>query len=650
MDLFDLPDDSELPDAPVMDAQKLQDAITVYREAWREFYTWEAIECTRTIKECERPTTVYEIEREREEEEIHFDAYPQEFDPEPLVDPHVESFTVEEFDGYGESVRYATLICPDVDREEIRPYSRYEACTPASYNYAKETHHGDALDFIPYADDEAFPIEEYLRSFELFSWQTDFPDPDCEMIQLEVATRLITVNSSILEEGFTIPEVDQLNILRKLRIHRSSGLLWDTAQRDGLWWSSLPGDPTISRDFVPKTRDVFEHVNQEIPNFCPKLKCLRSFCATHKNPYGGLDIVKPKLRSDELEVAGRGGCGDTCFRYVYGEDYPTGLVKWEDPEDVVEVESILKLLPDESPCNLAVICRKRCFEIFAFRCSRFNDADIEDGRVPERPPHALKPIFVDDYFENDANSGKFTVPPPCHHPGPCDQFTCSCHQNNQHCQRSCRCDRKCAIRWKGCDCKHSKKSRGGDRPCQSADKCKCLRAGRECDPELCVRCGARGKGKAKGNCRNVNLQRGEFPTIMVRYGSYGLGAFATSQISENTTIGEYFGEIIRDIEHGSYAIIHAHTGLNYIFDLDSIYSLDAAKLGNEMRYLNDYRDRPDYNNCVAQLRLIDGDHRIALVTNQSVQPNEELFLSYGENYWNLPASEDMAESPLPEDY
>jgi len=32
-------------------------------------------------------------------------------------------------------------------------------------------------------------------------------------------------------------------------------------------------------------------------------------------------------------------------------------------------------------------------QIFAFRCSKFNDTDIEDGRVPDRPPRALKPVF-----------------------------------------------------------------------------------------------------------------------------------------------------------------------------------------------------------------------------------------------------------------
>jgi hypothetical protein len=38
-------------------------------------------------------------------------------------------------------------------------------------------------------------------------------------------------------------------------------------------------------------------------------------------------------------------------------------IYWEDKDDIERLASILKFIPDESPCDLAVICRKRCREV-----------------------------------------------------------------------------------------------------------------------------------------------------------------------------------------------------------------------------------------------------------------------------------------------
>lgn len=35
---------------------------------------------------------------------------------------------------------------------------------------------------------------------------------------------------------------------------------------------------------------------------------------------------------------------------------------WENEDDITLVESVLKILPDTSPCDLAIICRKQCSE------------------------------------------------------------------------------------------------------------------------------------------------------------------------------------------------------------------------------------------------------------------------------------------------
>ncbi|KAG6824502.1 hypothetical protein H0H92_006675 [Tricholoma furcatifolium] len=68
-------------------------------------------------------------------------------------------------------------------------------------------------------------------------------------------------------------------------------------------------------------------------------------------------------------------------------------------------------------------------------------------------------------------------------------------------------------------------------------------------------------------------------------------------------------------------MVHDHLGLNYMYGLVlSASALDAAKLGNETRYLNDSKDEPNKNNCIGQA--------------VKVKNGQELLLSYGDSYWN----------------
>ncbi|KAG6915577.1 hypothetical protein DXG01_010878 [Tephrocybe rancida] len=206
---------------------RLEDALEVYRTTWNEFYNWERDLCRNTIKDCERPPDYASPTNTHITSTDLLESDPLEFIFDPPSDAGLEFFTVEEFDTLQAPERYSTLLCPDHDNNDASAYHRYEFCTPASYNYMKEDINAAnySLPFIPYADDISFKIEEYLEDFARYGWQEDFADPDWETIELEVASRLVG------EHGFTLAEVDQLKILRKSRINRSSGLLWDTAQR-----------------------------------------------------------------------------------------------------------------------------------------------------------------------------------------------------------------------------------------------------------------------------------------------------------------------------------------------------------------------------------------------------------------------------------
>ncbi|KAG6889607.1 hypothetical protein C0995_016133 [Termitomyces sp. Mi166 len=200
----------------------IEKVLEVYRAVWNEFYTWEKDYCDNQIDGCERP-----VGHPSPGLPNHVDHVPPEFHLKPPKDGSLEHFTVEHFDAFKNPERYSTMYCPDTIKDARQPcgYPRYEFCTPAAHNEVKVDPHGGALAFIPYADDEEFKIDEYLSHVHRVSWQSDFPDPDWELIELEVMTRLV------VHWKFTLQEVDQLQILRKSRINPTSGLLWDTSQR-----------------------------------------------------------------------------------------------------------------------------------------------------------------------------------------------------------------------------------------------------------------------------------------------------------------------------------------------------------------------------------------------------------------------------------
>ncbi|KAH0589197.1 hypothetical protein H2248_004961 [Termitomyces sp. 'cryptogamus'] len=339
---------------------RLEEALKVYKDVWSAFYTWEETWCEGIIRECAKLAGQPSIRTRN-----HDDNVPLEFHFKPSKGAaFCENFTVEHFNASEESERYSTMYCSNTNEEAKKPYSypHYESCTPGLRNEVKVDTHCGALAFIPYADDEAFKIDQYLLYIDLFAWQSDFPDPDWELIELEVMTRLVADCSW----GLSLREVDQLRILRKSRISLNSGLLWDISQRDVLNWT-LPGTPKLSEDFVQHGSDVVRHIDNNFPHFCPKLYCLRFFCGAHGtlfHHWDGIDHPKPKKTSEDLrkESSGNRRCGESCFRLVYSEDAPLEMVAWENEEDITLVESILKILPDTSPCDLAIICRKRCSE------------------------------------------------------------------------------------------------------------------------------------------------------------------------------------------------------------------------------------------------------------------------------------------------
>ncbi len=103
---------------------------------------------------------------------------------------------------------------------------------------------------------------------------------------------------------------------------------------------------------------------------------------------------------------------------------------------------------------------------------------------------------------------------------------------------------------------------------------------------------------------------------------HGLGVFATRRIRKGTRIIEYTGERISPEEAGACydddAMEHHRT---YLFQIDDEAYIDAARGGNEARFINHSCDP----NCAAFLE----DGRVFIEAIRTIERGSELTYDYG---------------------
>ncbi|KAF3938875.1 hypothetical protein ABW19_dt0208857 [Dactylella cylindrospora] len=249
--------------------------------------------------------------------------------------------------------------------------------------------------------------------------------------------------------------------------------------------------------------------------------------------------------------------------------------------------------------------------------------DVDNSRLPEK-----RDSFV-----------------PCDHDGHCDPDNeeCSCSEEHIHCEKFCGCPPDCPRRWRGCQCR-SGKSCGGD-------KCLCVIQNRECDPDLCLRCGADEQLEAiyRSNkigspdpagvlkkeevrqtaCQNVVIQLNEAPATIVGPTTLpfdGYGLFAAEPIKKFGFIGEYKGEIITDEEADERGKVYDKRGKSYLFAFNNSHALDGMRFSNGTRYINHSKLEP---NVDGKILLINGVHRIAFRALEDISPGTEFLFDYG---------------------
>jgi len=112
------------------------------------------------------------------------------------------------------------------------------------------------------------------------------------------------------------------------------------------------------------------------------------------------------------------------------------------------------------------------------------------------------------------------------------------------------------------------------------------------------------------------------------HGQHGL--FATKKIPAQTLIVEYIGEVHSDDRPTSDYDISL-----YRFPGGENVGVDAASMGNEARFVNDYRGvRPKPNAQFADRWTASGDLRMGIWSlAPGIRKGDEIVVSYGKSWW-----------------
>lgn len=133
--------------------------------------------------------------------------------------------------------------------------------------------------------------------------------------------------------------------------------------------------------------------------------------------------------------------------------------------------------------------------------------------------------------------------------------------------------------------------------------------------------------KSKPTPKNVIIRRIDSPSLPA-YGQYGL--FAATKIPSRTHIIDYIGEVHSDDRPDSdydLSLYRSQDGINV--------GIDASAMGNEARFINDFRGIKDKPNAIfTDRRDGSGELRMSILSGSEViRKGEEILVSYGKSWW-----------------
>ncbi|KAJ8690311.1 hypothetical protein PTI98_011746 [Pleurotus ostreatus] len=308
---------------------------------------------------------------------------------------------------------------------------QYESCTPLNGNvYVGDD--PDVMPFLPFGEEDwdgsplpgggrkRFSFEDYIGEYGQLAWMSEFDDPDLDCILYATTQRLASMSISYAQMDATsvFARTPRLPLL-SVSSGDHPGLEARAAKRDFPPFPTLPSTPT-PRPSAPSVLSTLK--TQIYPLFCHNLTCIRHICPTHSEDTPYPHATAPRRKSAQLanDDPTPDLCSPTCYRRrrglhteisgtipmssssssvvsppaergrrgITGPSQPAMPDSWSavDRDTLI---TLLELDADAQPCDLAILMKKSCNDIFRFREHMFPDPMIPSHnprKASLRPP------------------------------------------------------------------------------------------------------------------------------------------------------------------------------------------------------------------------------------------------------------------------